>query len=181
MAKWDLSGIHGIRRFIWSLLQTELGWKTKDYRGANPIVTPSQVQEFNDYGAPYIVYTYAHLPSSTDYYIHEEQAAFIIYAGDEEDIRKTINLLQEYFRAHDASAKLVNGWIQENGSADNKAFDYKVVRVTSTASSSPAVQEGGRYSGLVSIHYKYVREPRVDFGIEPHQPTPPEPEPPVEP
>ena len=166
--KWKLAGIHGIRRFIWHLMQQELGWTTTPYRGAQPVITPQQAPEFNDYGAPYIVYNYSHLPTAEDYFLHREQAVFTVYAADEEDVREVINVLYEYFKAHDDSAKIVNYWL---GTLDNapeyQKYDYKIIRVTSSVGASPADQEGARHSGSISIYYTYTREDRVDYGIGP--------------
>lgn len=180
--KYNLTGIHGIRRYVWHLLETELGWNKSSYRGATPIITPQQSPEFNDFGAPYIVYNYSHAPSGPDFYIDREQAIFTVYSSSELEIRKTINLLYSHFKAHDESAKLVNYWLSKSGSAANRNFDYKMIRVTSSVGPRPALQEGGRHEGTISIYYAYtLNEPRVDFGVGPATPEemilPPEPEP----
>lgn len=167
MKDFKLSGIHPIRRYLWDVIQNELGWETKRYRSAVPLITPQQSPEFNDLGAPYIVYNYAHMPPGTDYYVNREQAIFTIYSGDEAEVRECVNLMYDYFKAHDDSAKLVNKWIMENGSDAHKRFNYLNIRVTSSLGPRPARQEGGRHEGTVSIHYEYTKEDNIDYGLWP--------------
>lgn len=174
--QWKLSGIHGIRRYVWFLMQEELGWSASNYGGAQPVITPQQAPEFNDYGHPYIVYNYSHLPSSEDYFLNREQAIFTVYSGDEEDVREAINVLYAYFKAHDDSAKLLNHWVRTNitgtGSEEYLKYDYKSIRVTSTIGATPADQEAGRHDGSISIHYTYTRDEAIDYGNGPAVPEP---------
>lgn len=154
--KWDLSAAHGIRKYLWDILQRELEWNTSNYGGLVPITTPQQQPEFNNYDAPYIVYNYSHQTGSNDYFLQEEQIAFAIYSGDEKDIRQAINVMQTYLNRRDDSAKDINKYIQNSGTAENKRFDYKYVYVLSTNGAQPAVTEGGRGDGLVVIRVGYT-------------------------
>jgi hypothetical protein len=45
--KWDLSGVHGINKFVWAKLQEQLEWNKSNYGGLTPITIPSQQPEFN--------------------------------------------------------------------------------------------------------------------------------------
>ena len=101
MTDYTLSGIHPLRRLMWTLLKSELGWSNTatsgsppvvHYGGAVPIVTPQQQPELNAGNLPYIVYNYTHQPGDERYWLKEEQATFVIYSGDEEDIRKALNM-----------------------------------------------------------------------------------------
>lgn len=170
--KWKLAGIHGVRRYIWSLLQNELGWKTSDYKGLVPLVTAQQQPEFAELGKPYIVYNYSHVNPGEQFWVGQEMASFEIYSVDEQDVREVINLLEEYFEALDDSAKLLNHWIAVNGTDENKKYDYKWTRVVSTVGAVPAGQEGGLNSGNIAISYAYTRTSRVDFGVGPYVTTP---------
>ena len=153
--KWDLTGVHGVNKYLWSKLESELEWSKANYGGLMPIVPASQQPELNDYSAPYIVYNYSH-QSSGDFYIQEEQIAYAIYSSNEADIRRAINVIVAYFQREDESAQAINDWMTVNGSVENKRFDYKHTKVLSTYGAQPPVSEGGRQDGSVIIRIRYT-------------------------
>lgn len=155
-AKWDLAGVHGVRRWMWQILQAELGWQTSDYGGLVPITTPAQQPQLNDYSGPYIVYNYAEQSAGEDYFIKEEQAAFAIYSANEEDIRRVLNILVAYFGRYDDSAADLNRFLATQYNAFYKNFDYKNIRVLSTSGANAPTQEGGRQDGLIILRYRYT-------------------------
>ncbi len=172
--KWDLTGVHGLNRFIWSKLQSELGWSASNYGGLTPITVPQQQPEFNNYNAPYVVYNYSHQSTGEDFWMSEEQISYAVYSADEKDIRRFINLMKTYFERRDESAQMVNEYLRGRGevrdttnvvvvpaiaaagSAENKRFDYKYTHVISTSGAQPAVTEGGRMDGLVILRIAYT-------------------------
>lgn len=156
MSKWSLAGIHGINKYIWNLLQSELQYSTANYGGLIPITTPQQTPEFNSYNFPYLVYSYSKLPSGNSHYLDAETAAYTIFSASEDDIRKATNMLAAKLKRGDETAAEVNAFISANGSADQKEFDYKNIQVTTAQGVQPALQEGGRYDGLVVIKYVYT-------------------------
>jgi hypothetical protein len=155
-AKWDLSGVHGIRSYLWSKLQSELEWKASDYGGSTPVVPASQQPQLNDYNRPYVVYNYAHQTSTTQFWMEEEQISFVIYSANEKDIRQFINLVRELFKRRDESARDINAFVQAGTSVEQKRFDYKYTYVTSSMGAQPPVSEGGRQDGSVSIRIGYT-------------------------
>lgn len=154
--KWDLAGAHGVRKYVWHLMETELGWSTANYGGLTPFVTPQQQPELNDYNAPYIVYNYSGGASSDNFWMKQEQMSMSIVSATESDIRKAVNVISAYLERGDESAKDLNEWIAVNGSPENKKFDYKNIAVVALNSADPATSEGGRYDGLIVIRMRYV-------------------------
>ena len=154
--KYSFFGVHALRLFMWGILQDELDWKKSDYRGAIPILTPGQQQEFNDHSSPYIVYSFATGGSGQDWLMREEQAVFTIYGGDEAQIREVLGLFHAHFEAYDESAQNVNKWLEDN--APLRYFETEEVPVV----------DGG--VPVVDIHGNPVTEelkkeplPRIDF------------------
>ena len=160
MGLWDLAGVHGINKYIWSVLQATspggLGMTTDSYGGLIPITTPQQQPEFNALGAPYIVYTYVKTATGDDYWLEEEIAAYTIFSAAESDVRKITNLLIAKLNRADSSAAAINAYITAGVSIDQKQFDYKTVTVTSAQGAQPSLTEGGRHDGLVVIKYAYT-------------------------
>lgn len=160
---YTLSGVHPIRRVLWALLKQELGWQESDYslkdgsvRGLIPIITPQQQPELNATGKPYIVYNYAQQPSSVQYWMKEEQATFIVYGITEEQVRRVLNLADQYFSMYDVSADYLNWWIQDHGTAAHKKLHFKWIRVASTIGAGPSEEEAGRQDGVFSLRYTYT-------------------------
>lgn len=155
--KWDLTGVHGVNKYLWSKLQSELEWNASNYGGLIPIVPAGQQPELNNTSAPYIVYNYSHQSSGdADFYIQEEQIAYAVYSSEEVDVRRAINLIVEYFRREDESAQALNDWISANGSVENKRFDYKHTKVISSYGAQPPISEGGRQDGSVIMRIRYT-------------------------
>jgi hypothetical protein len=156
--KWDLTGVHGLNKFLWSKLQSELEWSFSNYGGLNPIVPASQQPELNDYSGPYVVYNYSHQSPGDDFFIQEEQVAYAVYSSNELDIRRFINLVVEYFKREDESAQMLNDWLHtgNNGSVENKRFDYKYTRIISSFGAQPPISEGGRQDGSVILRIAYT-------------------------
>ena len=177
-AKWDLSGIHGIRQWIWGILQAELGWKKTEYGGLVPITTPAQQPELNNYSGPYLVYNYAQQTGGEDFWITEEQAAFAVYSQTEEDIRRVLNVISAYLNRRDQSAQELNDYLKSLNNPFYKDIDYKYTYVLSTSGANAPTQEGGRQDGLFILRYAYVfSEPgvasvtlpgreRIDSGVQ---------------
>lgn len=154
--KWNLTGVHGLNKFLWAKLQAELGWDKTNYGGLTPITVPQQQPEFNNYNAPYVVYNYSHQSTGENFWEQEEQVSYAVYSAEESDIRQFINVIREYLNRRDESAGLINDYIRANGSDENKRFDYKYTYVISTSGAQPAVTEGGRMDGLVIVRICYT-------------------------
>lgn len=156
MAKWDYTAVHGLNKYLWSRLQSELGWSASDYNGLTPIATPQQQPEFNAIDKPYIVYGYTLQGSGTDWFLNEEVITYTIFATQSKDIREAVNLFKAVLNRFDESATDVNDYVIANGSGDNKAFDYKTIRVNMATGPEPAVTEGGRQDGSVIVSVTYT-------------------------
>jgi|ERR1044072_1047833 hypothetical protein len=156
MAKWDYTGVHGLNKYIWKRIQDELGWVTSDYGGLTPITTPQQQPEFNAFDKPYIVYGYTLQGTNTLFPVQGEVVTYTVFSTQSADIRKAVNLINSALNRFDESARDVNNYIAANGSDDNKAFDYKFIRVNQATGPEPAVTEGGRQDGSVIVSMEYT-------------------------
>jgi hypothetical protein len=160
MGNWDYSAVHGINKYLWAKLKEELGWSEANYGGLTPITTPQQQPEFNAYNFPYIVYGYSPQATGPDWLLEGEVIAYTVFSASSADIRKAVNVMKWAFNRFDESAVDVNKYIQANGSADNKAFDYKAIRLTSASGPEPSLTEGGRQDGSVVISVMFTHDSR---------------------
>lgn len=156
MAKWDYTGVHGLNKYIWKRIQDELGWSAADYGNMTPITTPQQQPEFNAFDKPYIVYGYTLQGTNTLFPVQGEVVTYTIFSTQSADIRKAVNLINSALNRFDESARDVNNYLYANGSDDNKAFDYKFIRVNQATGPEPAVTEGGRQDGSVIVSMEYT-------------------------
>lgn len=154
--KWDVSSAPGVNKYLWHLLQTELGWSIDNYNGLVPITDPQQQPEMLEFDAPFIVYNWSLQATGTLYVEQEEQIAYAIFSREEKDIRQAVNLINNYFNRFDDSAKDVNAYVAANGSDLNKKFDYKYLRVLSSSGAQPSAQEGGRMDGMIIIRSCFI-------------------------
>jgi hypothetical protein len=162
MTDYKLSAVHGLRSYMWRLLQDNLGWTVDDYADENgtkyvPIITPQQEKMFNEMGKPYIVYSFSRGDTGNSWFIENEAGAFSVFSSNEEDIRRVINLFQTKFNRRDDSANELNDYIQKNASAALKTFDYKTLWVSTVQGPQPSTEEGGRRDGLITINMKYTQ------------------------
>lgn len=170
MGKWDYAGVHGLNKYLWKKLQDELGWSASNYGGLTPITTPQQQPEFNAYDFPYIVYGYTLQGTGPLYTVQGEIVTYTIFSTRSSDIRQAVNLISNLLNRYDDSASDVNlylhgGKVFQNGSwvtvtgagsDDNKAFDYKTIRVNQATGPEPALTEGGRQDGSVIVTMEYT-------------------------
>jgi hypothetical protein len=154
--KWNLTGVHGLNKFLWAKMQSELEWSSNNYGGLVPILPAGQQPELNDYAAPYVVYTQTHQNAYENWWLQREQITYSVYSMNESDIRQFINLVREYLMREDESASIVNSWIWQNGSTENKRFDYKNFEVVTSLSAQPPISEGGRMDGAVVVRMQYT-------------------------
>lgn len=154
--KWDISGTPGVNKWFWSLINTELGWETTDYRGLTPIVPSEQQPEMNDFGKPYVVYSAAIQATNTMYLVQEEQIAYTIYSEDQLSIRQAVNLGYNYMNRYDDAAKDLNRYLSVWGSPADKKFDYKYLRVLTATMPDASDEEGGIQSGMLIIRACYT-------------------------
>lgn len=170
MGNWDYTGVHGLNKYVWSEIKSKLGWTEADYGGLIPITTPQQQPEFNAIDKPYIVYSYTLQGTDTLHAYEEEIVAYTIFSTQSADIRKAVNVIRSALNRFDSSAADVNlylngGKVFENGSwktiaaagsADNKAFDYKYIRVTQASGPEPSITEGGRQDASIIVAMRYT-------------------------
>lgn len=156
MISYALSAVHVINKFLWSELQTGLGWNTTTYNGLIPITGPGQEPEFNQIDAPYIVYNYT-IQGLQDTMLKQEQIVYSIYSADESDIRSFINMITDLLDREDDSASDINLYVDSLGSSSPyHNFDIKWTRVTTSSGSSAPYQEGGRMDGVVVVRVCYT-------------------------
>jgi hypothetical protein len=155
---WKRAGAHGVRKYIWNLLQTELGWNSANYGGLVPITTPEQQPEFNNFDFPYIVYSYSRTSTSNLWVLESEVMALTVFAKDGGDIDAVVNLLGAKLNKRDETAKDVNKYIKASEASNSfyRNFDFKSFRVTGAQGPQAVTTEGGRRDGYVTISYTYT-------------------------
>ena len=163
---WDLSAVHGLRRYMWQALQDELEWEPANYSIVRdgqtvqvvPIVTPEQQPELNDLYWPYIVYSYAKKQSGDLFVLEGEIVSFTIYSTRQIDINRALNLFDAKLDKRDESARELNDYIRANPDLDDryKAFDYKTLWVSGMQGPQPITEEGGRRDGLINVNITYT-------------------------
>lgn len=163
LTKWDLMATHGLRQYIWSLLQSELGWSLSNYHDPVknvdyvPIVAAEQQPEMNQFEAPYLVYAYSKKMSGNLHVIEGEVAAFVVYAKTTTEINQVLNLLAAKFDRRDESAQNLNKWLKTSGlDQQYKNFDYKTMWVSGFQGPQPALETGGRRDGSITINITYT-------------------------
>lgn len=156
--KYNLTGSNPVRSYLWSKLQSELGWNKLETGNLIPITVPQQQPQFNQYTAPYIVYKWSLMPSGEDFLMREEQIAFTIFSSDEEDIRQATSVIDNFLNRYDESARDINQWISFNGRDNEKKFDYKYTYVISASGPQPAASEAGRMDGMVIVRVCYTMD-----------------------
>lgn len=163
MRDYKLSAVHGLRSYMWRLLQDELGWTLDDYADANgtkyvPIITPEQDKIFNAIDKPYIVYSFSRGATSNAWFVENEMGAFTVYSSNADDIREVLNMFQTKFNRRDDSAYDLNEYVQKNLADKYKVFDYKTLWVSTVQGPQPATEEGGRRDGYMTINMNYTQQ-----------------------
>lgn len=154
MPSYKLTGSHAVNAFTQAKL-VEAGFiSLSDYTVTTPIIPAQQQPELTNLpkGIPFIVYNYAQESTYEDWWLEHEQLAYAIYTDDANKIRDITHFLNHLYRRFDWSADEVNEWLAANGTANQKAFDMKYIRVVNTTSIEPATEEGGRHSAMIVLH-----------------------------
>lgn len=154
MASYKLTGAHALNAFTQAKL-VEAGYLVlSNYNGMTPLIPAQQQPEFTNLakGIPFIVYNYNQEGTYQQWWLEHEQLAYVVYTDDANKIRDIIHFLNTLYRRFDWSAQEVNTWLAANGTASQKAFDFKYVRVVNATSLEPATEEGGRHSAMIVLN-----------------------------
>lgn len=154
MGDYNTAAISGINSYLWSNIQSELGWET--VRGLVPIISPQQEPELKNTKKPFIVFTWSF--SNQDVYIerYTEKAGYLIYSEDVRDVVRGMNLIIDLFRRFNLSAEDVNDYIYSSGTDWQKEYEYKCIEVMTASGPEPIDSEGGTYEASVTIDYTYT-------------------------
>lgn len=145
-----------VNKYLWTRLQSELGWKQSDYGNLTPIFPVQEQPESISLGGPFIVYGYSIIPN-TMHGLCEEQITYTIYSDKEAEVRRCVNFMAAIFDHYDWTAADINAWIDANSDAYYDMFQFKSVNLLAALSAQPASTEGGRMDGNVMIRAQYVR------------------------
>jgi hypothetical protein len=154
VASYKITGAHALNAFTQAKL-IEAGFiSLTDYKGLSPIIPAQQQPEFTNLtkSIPFIVYNYAQEGTYQQWWLEHEQVAYVVYTDDASKIRDIMHFLNQLYRRFDWSAQEINTYLAANGSATQKAFDFKYVRVVSATSLEPATEEGGRHSATLVLN-----------------------------
>lgn len=166
---YNLSGVHGVNKYLWSELQTLKDMAPSRYENFGPFKTPiiptQQERAFTEMidasdavgGVPFLVYNWT-TSVGVDWFMRTDDIAYVIYSQSEGELRRISNMMVELFKDWEQAAYRVNDFIldQGNGSAAMKAFEYKTISVTQAGGPLPITEEGGRHRSLVTIRVDYT-------------------------
>jgi len=156
--QWKRAGAHAVRKYVWHLLQEELGWDAANYGGLTPITTPEQQPEFNNFSSPYIVYSFSRMSTSNLYVVEGEVMALTVFSSSGTAIDEVVNLLGSKLNKRDDTAKDINDFLSDTESPTSfyRNFDFKSFSVTGAQGPQAVTTEGGRRDGYITISYTYT-------------------------
>lgn len=139
-----------------------------------PFVPSQQLPEFTDIagGAPFIVYTYSINNSGLQWFVRDEQVAYVIYDNDEERLRTIHTYMVDLLCRMEWTAQEINDYLQmgagEPGTSGD-LFDFKTVSVFAGNGPQPFESEGGRQGAMIVCRLSYthdlVSDPTVTNGL----------------
>ncbi|QBP30852.1 hypothetical protein KNU49_gp212 [Streptomyces phage EGole] len=167
MTSYKLTGSHAVNAFTQAKL-VEAGFlNMADYKVLTPIIPAQQQPEFTNLpkGIPFIVYNYAQEGTYQDWWLEHEQLAYVVYTDDANKIRDIIHYLTQLYRRFDWSADELNDWLLGSdwkdggaGTPNQRAFEFKYIRVVNSTSIEPATEEGGRHSAMIVLHVCFTSD-----------------------
>ena len=153
MTALEVNPVLIINRYVYDVLRGVLGWNRTDYGGKTPIIPSQQVPEFTAYNKPFLVYGWSEAATNDIGFLRSGTLAYAIYDLDDRVIIKAIDALVETFSRWDESADDVNNYKKNNVAMGD--FLFTTMSIGLVEGPSPADQEGGRRSGVVTIRYDY--------------------------
>lgn len=171
MAINKVQPVHAVNRYLWSRIKSEGILTESDYEGMVPIVpikeTPDLITIIDAQpgisSLPYIVYTWSRGSNNGEWYLETHELAYSVRSADEEKLGQLIKLFNLEFRDYDRAAMRVNAYIQNNGTASQKAFQFKYINVMSLGAAMPADTENGVDEALITISATFVDNARSNF------------------
>lgn len=170
MSNYRVSGAHQVNKWLWAKIQNlpyKGGFVFDKYvpHGDVPLVpfVPSQqLPEFTNIagGAPFIVYTYSQYGSGNDWFISEDQIAYVIYDNDEERLRTLHTYMVDLLKRADWTAQEINDWFQANQEPGTSAdpFDFKTVQILSGNGPEPFETQDGRQGAIIVVRATYTHD-----------------------
>lgn len=158
---YDITATHALNKFTQAkLIEAGLMTPANYPNGLSPFIPAQQQPEMTNLpaGVPFIVYNYASNGQYVDWWLEHEQCAYVLYSDNEKQHRQITNYLNQLFRRYDWSANEINDYLRANGTAAQKAFDFKYTRIVNLASIEPATEEGGRYSSTLVLNICFTSE-----------------------
>src|SRR5574338_142876 len=142
-----------INRYTYDVLKGAIGWDRANYNGKTPIIPSQQLPEFTAYNKPFLVYGWSESGSHDLGFIRTGTMAYAIYDLDDRIIIKIIDALVTTFSRWDETAEDVNIYKSSNNAFGD--FLFTTFSIGLVEGPTPADQEGGRRSGVVTIRYDY--------------------------
>lgn len=153
MTDTQVNAVHIINRYVFDILRDNVGIARADYGGKTPIIPSQQVPEINQYNKPFLVYGFSEAATGEIYFVRDGTVAYAVYAVEDRDIVKILNVLTEVFSRQDDAARDLNNYKGANSAFKDTIFMY--LNVAMVEGPSPADMEGGRQSGIITINYCY--------------------------
>jgi hypothetical protein len=160
MVDYNVDASQDLIKFIWAKLQSAGVMTSTDYvfeSGATiiPIVPVQEIPEMANQlkDKPYIVYTLASDVGSESLWARQRDTIyFTIFSQDVRKIIAITNVMRDFLRRKDESARLINATAGLSGK-----YNFHCIYVMKTEVSGESTDEAGRMTGEVVIDYDYVR------------------------
>jgi hypothetical protein len=104
-------------------------------------------------GKTYIIYDVTQSHGATQWWMSEDVITFDVVSRDPSEIQTIINLITDFFRRYDDSAKDVNLSL-----ISTSPYIYHYFKVESSDPVQAFANEGGFMNGMISVRYSYSRE-----------------------
>jgi hypothetical protein len=123
----------------------------------SPIIPAQQDQELMSMNPekPFIVYDVRTPQIGVDWFMYENMISYVVYSSDAAEANRLVNWFVDVFRRFDQSAEDVNTWLRSGTDERLKKFNFHQINVAAAVPVEPAENEGGRYSGFVSLRYSF--------------------------
>lgn len=130
-----------------------LGWPSTT--GLRPILPVQQQPEPNERNKtfPYIVYSFRTVGGFDHWWTHTEEATFVIWGSSFDELSEVANEIIDNLHALDESAQDLMRYIEANNMTNEWEFHY--IRLLSSTSPNPALQESGRLAWYLTFRYEY--------------------------
>lgn len=148
-----------LNAYVWGLLQANTAMRTTDYGGKVPII-PGAEPDLTQYAKPYLVYGYTDDSTILEHAVKEGNLSYLVYSSLKSEISTILNILSVALERGDESAIDVNTFTSSR--ANFIGIRFGSITIAYLEGPEPEDTEGGRASGMITIHYSYFSDYKLN-------------------